>query len=192
MSTKRMIETVTIERNPLDYLEHSKVLATRSEVQSAVARMAAEINDLYGDRPLLFLVVMTGAFMPAAWLAARLKMPLRMDFIHATRYDGATEGGELVFRVAPRLGLAGQDVLVIEDIFDAGLTLQAIVRHCRAEGARSVRSAVLVRKIHGRETTGETPEFIGLDVPDEYVFGCGMDVYEHWRHLEEIRALEEV
>ena len=182
---------MTTERNPLDYLEHSTVLATRSEVQSAVARMAAEINDHYGGRPLVLLVVMTGALMPAAWLASRLKMPLRMDFVHATRYDGATEGGNIVFRVEPRLELDGQDVLVVEDIFDVGLTLQAIVRHCRAQGARSVRSAVLVRKIHDRETTGETPEFIGLDVPDQYVFGCGMDAYEHWRHLEELRALEE-
>jgi hypoxanthine phosphoribosyltransferase len=50
---------------------------------------------------------------------------------------------------------------------------------------------VLVRKIHDRETTGELPAFIGMDVEDKYIFGCGMDVYEHWRHLDEIRALEE-
>jgi len=177
------------EQNPRDYLEHSTVLASRSKVQSVVARMATEINAHYGDRPLVLLVVMTGAMIPAAWLAARLSMPLRIDFIHATRYDGATEGGEIAFRVPPRLDLEGQDVLVVEDIFDVGLTLQAIVRHCRAEGARSVSSAVLVRKIHDRETTGETPEFIGFDIPDRYVFGCGMDVHEHWRHLDEIRAL---
>jgi hypoxanthine phosphoribosyltransferase len=167
------------------------VLATRGEVQAAVERMAADINGYYGDRPLVLLVVMTGAMLPAAWLAARLRMPLRMDFIHATRYDGTTEGGEIAFRVPPRLDLAGQDVLVVEDIFDVGLTLQAIVRHCESRGAASVRSAVLVRKIHARETTGETPEFIGLDVPDEYIFGCGMDIHEHWRHLDEIRALEQ-
>jgi hypoxanthine phosphoribosyltransferase len=54
-----------------------------------------------------------------------------------------------------------------------------------------VRSAVLVRKIHGRETTDELPEFIGMEIEDRYIFGCGMDVYEHWRHLGEIRALED-
>jgi hypoxanthine phosphoribosyltransferase len=179
------------EMNPRDYLECSTVLATRGEVQKAIDRMAAEINAHYGDRSLVLLVVMTGAMMPAAWLAARLTMPLRMDFVHATRYDGETEGGEIAFRVPPRLDLESQDVLVVEDIFDVGLTLQAIERRCRELGARSVRSAVLVRKIHDRKTTGETPEFIGLDVPDRYVFGCGMDVYEHWRHLDEIRALED-
>jgi len=128
--------------------------------------------------------------MPAVWLADRLRMPLRIDFIHATRYDGATEGGEIVFRVPPRLDLRDQDVLIVEDIFDVGITLQNIVRFCQAAGARSVRSAVLVRKLHERETTGESPEFIGMDVEDRYIFGCGMDIHEHWRHLGEIRAWE--
>lgn len=177
--------------DPASLLKGSTVLATRQEVQNSLARMAAAINAHYGERPILLLVVMTGAMMPAAWLATRLRMPLVLDFIHATRYEGGTEGGEISFRVAPRFELAGQDVLVVEDIFDVGLTLQAITRYCREQGARSVHSAVLVRKIHERGTTGEVPDFIGLDVEDRYIFGCGMDVYEHWRHLEEIRALEQ-
>jgi hypoxanthine phosphoribosyltransferase len=177
--------------DPASLLQGSTVLATAQEVQDALSRMAAAINAHYGGRPIVLLVVMTGAMMPAAWLATRLKMPLVLDFVHATRYDGATEGGEIRFRVAPRFDLAGEDVLVVEDIFDVGLTLQAITRYCREQGARSVRSAVLVRKIHERATTGDVPDFIGLDVEDRYIFGCGMDVHEHWRHLEEIRALEQ-
>jgi hypoxanthine phosphoribosyltransferase len=179
------------EENPRKFLEHSTVLATRQEVNAAIERMASEINAFYGDRPVILLVVMTGALIPAAWLADRLRMPLRIDFIHATRYDGATEGGEITFRVPPRLSLDGQDVLVVEDIYDVGLTLQSIVRYCDANGARSVHSAVLVRKLHNRETTGELPEFIGMEVEDRYIFGCGMDIHEHWRHLDEIRAWEE-
>jgi hypoxanthine phosphoribosyltransferase len=178
------------EQDPRRYLERSVVLATRREVQAAVARMAAEINQHYGDQSIVLLIVMTGAVVPAAWLAARLEMPLQVDFVHATRYDGATEGGEIQFRAPPRLDLRGQHVLVVEDIFDVGLTLHSITSYCRSQGARSVRSAVLVRKLHDRETTGQTPEFIGLDIGDHYIFGCGMDIHEHWRHLDEIRALE--
>lgn len=178
-------------KNPQEILEHSTVVATRAEVQAAIERMADEINAHFRDRPVVLLIVMTGAVMPAAWLAARLGMPLQMDFVHVTRYDGDTEGGELRFRVPPRIELKGQDVLIVEDIFDVGLTLQAIVRYCREQGAASVGSAVLVRKDHDRPTTGETPEFIGMEVEDKYVFGCGMDAYEYWRQLEEIRALEE-
>jgi len=179
------------EENPRKFLEHSTVLATRRDVQAAVEHMAAEINACYQDRPIVLLVVMTGALMPAVWLADRLRMPLRIDFIHATRYEGATEGGELAFRVPPRLSLHGQEVLIVEDIYDVGLTLQSIVAYCQAQGARSVRSAVLVRKLHDRATTGELPEFIGMEVEDRYIFGCGMDIHEHWRHLGEIRAWEE-
>lgn len=134
--------------------------------------------------------MMTGAVMPAAWLAPKLNMPMQMDFVHATRYAGQTEGGEIEFRVPPRLNLEGQDVLIIDDIYDIGLTLQMIERYCESRGVRSVNSAVLVRKIHDRETTPELPVFIGMEVEDKYLFGCGMDAYEHWRHLDEIRALE--
>jgi len=180
-----------MDADPQHYLANSEVLATRAEVRQAVASMAAEINTCYGERPIVLLVVMTGALMPAAWLAAKLKMPVRMDFVHVTRYQGGTEGGEIRFRVAPRLNLEGQHVLIVEDIFDVGLTLRSIQDYCKSQGARSVRSAVLVHKTHDRETAGDRPDFVGLQLGDRYLFGCGMDVHEHWRHLEEIRALVE-
>jgi hypoxanthine phosphoribosyltransferase len=178
-------------QDPRELLENSTVIADRDEVRAAVDRIANEINAHYGDRSIILLVVMTGAIMPAAWIASRLTMPLQMDFIHATRYSGTTQGGEIEFRVPPRLNLQHQDVLIVDDIYDIGLTLQMIEHYCQAREARSVNSAVLIRKIHDRETTGELPAFIGMEVEDKYVFGCGMDAYEHWRHLHEIRALEE-
>lgn len=180
------------DRDPRELLANSVPLADRQEVKAAIKRMADAVNAYYQDRELILLIVMTGAVMPAAWLAAKLKMPLQMDFIHATRYSGATEGGEIEFRVPPRLNLEGHDVLIVDDIYDIGLTLQMIERYCESRGAKSVNSAVLVRKIHDRETTGQLPAFIGMEVEDKYIFGCGMDAYEHWRHLDEIRALEGV
>lgn len=180
------------EPDPKKLLEQSALLVSREAVQSAVDGMAREINGYYGDTPLTILIVMTGAVMPAAWLASRLEMPLQMDFIHATRYSGTTEGGEIEFRVPPRLNLQNHDVLIVDDIYDIGLTLEMIENYCVSREARSVNSAVLVRKIHDRPTTGKLPRFIGLDVEDRYIFGCGMDAYEYWRQLDEIRALEGV
>lgn len=179
------------EHDPMELLRRSTLLATREDVRAAVDRMAAEVNAWYGDTPIVMLIVMTGAVMPAAWLASRLKMPLMMDFVHATRYAGSTEGGEIEFRVPPRINLQGRDVLIVDDIYDIGLTLEMIEDYCHARHARSVNSAVLVRKIHDRPTTEKPPRFIGMDIEDKYIFGCGMDAYEHWRHLHEIRALEE-
>jgi len=180
------------EPDPQIILKESKLLASSAEVEAAIDRMAEAINHHYGDRAIILLIVMTGAVMPAAWLASRLRMPVQMDFLHATRYSGQTHGGDIEFRVPPRLNMEDQDVLIVDDIYDIGLTLQMIERYCTARGARSVSSAVLVRKIHDRETTGELPAFVGMEIEDKYLFGCGMDAYEHWRHLDEIRALENV
>lgn len=178
-------------KDPRALLEGSSLLASREQVKAAVERMAEAVNAFYGDREIVLLIVMTGGVMPAAWLAEKLKMPLRMDFVHATRYSGQTAGGEIEFRVPSRLNMEGHDVLIVDDIYDIGLTLQMIERYCLSRGARSVNSAVLVRKIHDRQTAGKVPAFVGLEVEDRYIFGCGMDAYEHWRHLDEIRALEE-
>jgi hypoxanthine phosphoribosyltransferase len=178
------------EINPREVLKSSTLVADKREVEAAVKFLGETVNAHYGDREIILLIVMTGAVMPAAWLASELKMPVQMDFVHATRYAGQTEGGEIEFRVPPRLNLEGHDVLIIDDIYDIGLTLQMIEGYCESRGANSVNSAVLVRKIHDRETTGTLPRFIGMEVEDKYIFGCGMDVYENWRHLDEIRALE--
>lgn len=180
----------TAPQDPRTILENSTLVCSEEEVKKAVDRLAGEISAHYGGTEIVMLAVMTGAILPATWLATRLAMPLRMDFVHATRYAGQTRGGDLEFRVPPRLSLEGQHVLIVDDIYDVGLTLELIERYCIARGALSVESVVLVRKQHGRETAGRLPRFIGLDVDDRYVFGCGMDAYEHWRHLPELRALE--
>ena len=177
--------------NPRSLLEKSRVVFTREEIDAAVQRMADEINEFYGDEPIVLIGVMTGAILPMAWLSTRLKMPLLMDFVHATRYRGGLYGAELEYRVPPRLDLEGKRVLIVDDIFDEGDTLAAIKGSVEKRKASSVHMAVLVRKMHDRGLPREFADFVGLDVPDVYVFGCGMDVHEEWRHLDHVRALEE-
>lgn len=177
--------------DPQTLLTNSRVLFTREEVDAAVIKMADEINDYYGDQPLILISVLTGAIIPAAWLATRLKMPIQMDFVHATRYRGGLYGAELEYRVPPRLDLEDKNVLIVDDIFDEGNTLAAIKGSVEKRKARSVKMAALVRKDHDRGLARDYVDFIGLDVPDVYVYGCGMDAYEEWRHLDEILVLEE-
>ena len=83
----------------------------------------------------------------------------------------------------------GSVVLVVDDIFDEGDTLKAILDQVRRQGAAAVYSAVLVNKRHERKVPGLTVDFVGLDVPDRYVFGCGMDYKEYWRQLPAIYAV---
>jgi hypoxanthine phosphoribosyltransferase len=176
--------------DPHTLLENSRVLFNRDEVSAAVQKMADEINAYYGNEPIILISVLTGAIIPAAWLITRLKMPVQMDFVHATRYRGGLYGAELEYRVPPRLDLAGKNVLIVDDIFDEGHTLAAIKGSVEKRKAASVKMAVLVRKDHDRGLARDYVHFIGLDVPDVYVFGCGMDAYEEWRHLDEILVLE--
>jgi hypoxanthine phosphoribosyltransferase len=176
--------------DPHALLEKSRVLFSREEVSAAVQKMADEINAYYGDEPLILVSVLTGAIIPAAWLVTKLKMPIQMDFVHATRYRGGLYGAELEYRVPPRLDLEGKNVLIVDDIFDEGHTLAAIKGSVESRKAASVKMAALVRKDHDRGLSRDYVDFIGFDVPDVYVFGCGMDVYEEWRHLDEIWVLE--
>jgi hypoxanthine phosphoribosyltransferase len=177
--------------DPKSLLDKSKVLFDREQVMAAVDKMADEINAFYGDESIVMIAVMTGAIMPAAWLATRLKMPMQVDFVHATRYQSGLHGAELEYRVPPRMDLEGKKVLIVDDIFDEGDTLAAIKGSCEQRKAESVHMAVLTRKMHDRGLPRDFADFVGIDVPDVYVFGCGMDAYEEWRHLDQILALEE-
>lgn len=182
---------ITGHADPKSLLERSRVIADRETVAAAVEQLADDINAYYGDSSIVLIGVMTGAILPMAWLATRLKMPLTMDFVHATRYRGGLHGAELEYRVPPRLDLEGRDVLIVDDIFDEGNTLAAIKGSVEQRKAGSVRMAVLVRKDHDRGLPRDYVDFVGLDVPDVYVFGAGMDAYEEWRHLDHILALED-
>lgn len=177
-------------QDPHTILQNSRVLFDRGEVKAAVQKMADEINAHYGDEPLILISVLTGAIIPAAWLVTKLKMPVQMDFVHATRYRGGLYGAELEYRVPPRLNLEGKNVLIVDDIFDEGHTLAAIKGSVEKRKAGNVKMAALVRKDHDRGLSRDYVDFVGMDVPDVYVFGCGMDAYEEWRHLDEIWVLE--
>ncbi|WP_420426875.1 hypoxanthine-guanine phosphoribosyltransferase [Algiphilus sp.] len=172
-------------------LAASDCIADRNAVSAAYDRMAEAIARCYGSTPLDVLCVMTGGLFATAELLQRLSMPMRLDYLHATRYRGGISGHELVWKVPPGSSLAQRHVLLIDDILDEGLTLQAICAALHEQGVASLRVAVLADKRHDRRAADATADFIGLEVPDRYVFGCGMDVHGYWRQLPEIRALKE-
>lgn len=166
----------------------AQLLYSSEQIETALDRMAAAITtDLATCDPLV-LVVMNGAFVAAAQLLTRLQFPLRVGYLHATRYRGGTRGGDVDWIALPRPRVSGQVVLVVDDIFDEGDTLKAILAAIRQQGAKAVYSAVLVDKRHNRKVADLTVDFVGLEVPDRYVFGYGMDYQEYWRNLPAIYA----
>jgi len=170
------------------FLENSDLVAGAAEVSSAIIRLGKDIERQFKDKYPLVLVVMGGAVVFAGQLLPLLRMPLDLDYIHATRYGSATTGGGLAWRVEPPGGVRGRAVLVLDDILDGGHTMRAIRDRLLELGAASFHCAVLVEKILQKEKP-IAADFVGLRIPDRFVFGCGMDAKGFWRNLPEIRAM---
>ncbi len=168
--------------------QRAEILHSPVAVEQAVRRMAQAVTAELGGKDPLLLCVMNGAVIPTAMLMLHLDFPLRLDYVHATRYRGETSGGELHWKQHPAQPLQGEDLLIVDDIFDEGTTLAMIADYCREQGARSVRSAVLVEK-QRRRSTSYRPDFVGLQVEDRYVFGAGMDYKEYLRNMPAIYAV---
>jgi hypoxanthine phosphoribosyltransferase len=175
-------------RDAITAMETAERLYTMDEVGAACDRLAQAINNELGADELTVLCIMNGGLVATGLLLPRLRMPLRVDYLHATRYREKTSGADLHWRVEPANDLAGRRVLVIDDILDEGYTLASIMAFCSAQGAASVDAAVLVQKRHER---GVRPPvaYIGLPVPDRYVFGAGMDYKGYWRNAPGVFAV---
>jgi hypoxanthine phosphoribosyltransferase len=170
-------------------LQEADLVHDGTAVRAALERLAGEITTALAHQFPLVLCVMGGSVVFTGQLLPLLRFPLDFDYLHVTRYDGATRGGELAWKVLPRQPVAQRVVLVLDDILDEGHTMHAIRERLLCDGARAVHCAVLADKAIGRAKPIQ-PEFVGLSVPNRYVFGFGMDVEGAWRNLPAIYALK--
>lgn len=170
-----------------EVLRRADRLYAPDAVESALDRMAREITARLSSANPLMVCVMTGGVVPFGKLLPRLQFPLEIDYVHATRYGEKLHGGDLQWRVGPAQSPRGRDVVLVDDILDEGDTLLAIEKRYRADGAKDVYKAVLVVKSRPRATEVAV-EFKGLDVPNRYVFGYGMDYKGYLRNAPGIYA----
>ena len=155
-----------------------------------IGRIAQEITAKLRERLPLVLSVMRGSVIFSGQLLPQLRFPLHFDYLDVTRYGFDTVGGEITWKVSPGTAVSGRVVLVLDDILDEGHTLAAVRDKLMEAGAIEFYAAVLAQKDTGRVRPIE-PDFVGITVPNRYVFGCGMDVYGAWRNLPAIYALKE-
>ena len=171
-------------------LESADVIHDEGAVQKAVGEVAAAISTRLADKYPLVLCVMTGGVVFCGQLMTRLNFPLDFDYLHATRYGPETQGGKISWRTAPWTSVKGRSVLVVDDILDEGVTLAAVKESLKRMGAAEVLTAVFADKLNGKQKP-VAADFVGLTVPDRFVFGFGMDAGGAWRNLPAIYAMKE-
>lgn len=171
-------------------LAYADLVHDGATLEAAIVRVGAQVDAALDGADAVFLTVMQGGLVFAGRLAIAIESPLAFDYVHASRYHGGTRGTELKWIAEPRIPLAGRNVILADDILDEGHTLTALREHCHAKGAARVLIAVLCAKRHGRCVDGLEADFVGVEVPDRYVFGYGMDYHEQGRNLPAIWAVD--
>lgn len=151
-----------VSQEILDVRANAERLYDMATVEHAVDRMAASITAALHDKNPLLLTVMTGGIVPAGMLLQRLDFPLQLDYIHVSRYGDKTTGGDIDWVRPPPAGIEGRTVLLVDDLLDHGLTLQAAAERCLEHGAATVLTAVLFVKQILRAVDSPAPIFMRL------------------------------
>jgi len=167
------------------------MLIAESAIRDRVAEIGRRVEEEYNGKPLTIVAVLTGSLILLADLVRQVRIPHRIALLQASSYRGATTTATtLVVNENFAPDVVGRDVLLLDDILDTGQTLSALVRHVADRGARSVRTAVLLRKI-GRQVVPLEPDFCGFTIPDAFVIGYGLDYNDDYRHLPYVGILKD-
>ncbi len=167
-----------------------KILLSKEELHEGVANMAQDIQQAFEGRQLTIVGVLTGSVVLMSDLIRQIDQPMRVGVIQASSYRGATtERGELIINSELMIDITGRDVLLVDDIFDTGHTLEKVINKMHEFGPNSIRSAVLLRK-EGRQEVDYRPDFIAFNIPDEFVVGYGLDYEDMYRNFPYLAALE--
>jgi hypoxanthine phosphoribosyltransferase len=170
--------------------ENIKTLITEAEIQERVKLLGQQIETDYRGKALTIVAVLTGSLIMLADLVRRIGIPHRIALVHASSYRGeTTTATTLVVNESFAPDVAGRDVLLLDDILDTGQTIAALIRHLEGRGARTVRTAVLLRKI-GRQEVPLEPDYCGFTIPNLFVVGYGLDYNDDYRHLPYVGVLE--
>jgi len=169
-------------------IRKSSVIYSEIEIKTAIQNIADQVNQTIKTDDLYVLCVMNGALIFAGQLLPRLEKNIKYSYIHATRYAASLTGGPIHWLVKPSKDIEGETVLILDDILDEGITLREIVATCEAMKAKAIYTAVLFDKEIVQEKS-YIPNFIGLKVPNRFVFGYGLDCKGLGRNLPHLYAL---
>ena len=173
-------------------IERAEQLYDLNTIDLALDTIANQINNYFSgfDQSVILLSILKGGLVVTGHLLPKLVFDIELDYVHATRYRNNTLGvGEVEWKQYPSSVLTGRAVLIVDDIFDEGITLAVVKQYCIEQGAKHVSLAVLLDKEHERKHSDCVPDYVALTVPDVYVFGFGLDYYGHYRNAPGIYSL---
>lgn len=171
-------------------LNRAELIYPSQSLNLAIERLSKEISNVLSEQFPLVLSVMGGAIVFTGQLLPLLNFPLDFDYVHASRYNHAFQGSTLHWKIAPSEQVSGRVVLVLDDVLDEGHTMAAIRQRVLAMGATQFYCAVLADKAIGKEKPIKA-DFVGITLPNRFVFGFGMDIKGIWRNLPAIYAVKE-
>jgi len=162
-----------------------KKLINAEKIEKKVEELAERINIEYKGRTPLFLPILNGSFMFTSDLLKEVTVPCRISFAKVSSYSGTSSTGQINTLIGLEESLFNQDIIIIEDIVDSGLTLQKIMEELKGRGAKSVEVVSLLRKTPAREKNIDV-KYVGFELDDEFVVGYGLDYDGLGRNLKDI------
>jgi hypoxanthine phosphoribosyltransferase len=170
--------------------EELKLLFSKRDIASTVARLAKEISVDYANKKVVLIGVLKGAFMFLADLVRQLTIPVEIEFIRIASYGSQKESsGEIIIKKDVEISLEGKDILIIEDIVDTGLSLSFLLDHLRAHNPSSLKVCALIDKKSRREVEAQV-DYIGFEMDEGFIVGYGIDFNEGYRALPEIFVID--
>ncbi|HHV50537.1 MAG TPA: hypoxanthine phosphoribosyltransferase [Clostridiales bacterium] len=167
-----------------------EILFTAEQIQEIVQRIGKKISEDYADKDLIMISVLKGSLMFMADLMRAVTIPCSIDFLSVSSYGaGTTTTGEVKILKDLDISLEGKDVLVVEDILDSGMTLSFLLKSLKARNPRSIRLCTLLDKPERRRVNIQA-DYVGVQVPDKFIVGYGLDYAEKYRNLPYIGVLK--
>jgi len=171
--------------------DNSDLVFSASQIKTAIEKMGLVLELKIANKNAILLCVMNGGITTTADLLRCMDCDVRFDYLQVARYRDKTVGGSLHWLKEPQLSLEDQTVVLVDDIYDEGFTMEELVSYCKKHGAREVITAVLLLKRKSTPQVDLKPDIYGLEVNDRYVYGYGMDYKGYLRNVPAIYAISE-
>jgi hypoxanthine phosphoribosyltransferase len=165
-----------------------KMSIPASNIRKAVEQLAIQINNDYYEEEILFICILNGCFMFAADLLKKIKVPCQISFVKLASYEGLSSTGSIQELIGINEKIAGKKIIILEDIIDTGTTVDTIVTKLRTMNPASLKVATFLFKPQSYHKNLKI-DYIGMEIPEQFIIGYGLDYHGYGRNLEDIYSL---